>query len=181
MNRAFTQREKALLLCLTVILLVVGYFKLFAEPIQAGILNAREQSEIAAADLMVEQVRLTQQQTMQTELDALTAQGVEQTASLPVYDNVENVMLQLDTILSATKEYSLQFDPLVFGEDLISRPIHLTFVAQNYAAARAVLNDLYHCWYRCSLDALTLSSEKNIARDALVSVDVTLTFYEAYE
>lgn len=179
MNRAFTRREKALLLCLVVILLVVGYLKLFLEPVQAGIFTAREQQEIATAELLVEQARLTRQQAMEAELDALT--GMEQTAELPIYDNVENVMVQLDAILSATEEYSLQFDPVIFGEDLLSRPIHLTFVAANYKAARTVLEDLYHCPYRCSLDALTLSSEQNLTRDTPISVDVTLTFYEAYE
>lgn len=181
MNRAFTQREKVLLLILTFILLAVGYVKLFTEPLQFELSAAQERQAAASDAVMVEQVKLERLKTMQAELDALNAQDAEQTGILPGYDNVKNVMVQLNAILSTTQEYSLQFDEVVFGDELISRPISMSFTAANYSAARSVLNHLYHGYYRCALSNLTVSSEQDVTRDTPVTVNLTVTFYEAYQ
>lgn len=178
MNRVFTQREKVLLLILTAILLAVGYMKLFREPLQSELFAAQERQAAASDALLVESVKLKRLETMQAELAQMNA--AEQTGVLPVYDNVKNVMVQLNAILSATEEYSLQFDEVVFGEELISRPISMSFTASGYSAARAVLNRLYHGEYRCALSNLTVSSAQDVTRDKPVTVNLTLTFYEAY-
>ena len=58
MNRSFTTREKILLLLLTIMILGVGYFKLFYQPMREQI-TANQQRQIAAEDqFSVEAVRL---------------------------------------------------------------------------------------------------------------------------
>lgn len=180
MNRAFSQREKVLLLVLTALVLAVGYMKLFYEPLQ--IERTEQEQRLAAAQdsLLIEQTRLARMRAMEAELEEWEASGANQDAELPLYDNVENVMIQLDAILSAAREYSLTFDQAQFGEDLVSRPVQMTFTAGGYAAARSILNDLYHCWYRCALSDISISAEEDIARESEVAVTLTVVFYEKY-
>lgn len=179
MRREFTQREKVLLLLLTVLLMALGYMKLFYEPVQESVTAAQVRQAEAEDALLVEQMKLGQLRAMEAELEELKASGNVQDAELPPYDNVENVMVQLNAILSTAQEYSLDFQEVRFGEDgLVSRPIQMTFAAGNYDTARGILNDLYHCWYRCSLDGVTVSGEEDVSRDSPVTVSLTVTFYE---
>lgn len=179
MNRAFTAREKALLLILTVLVLITGYIKIFHEPVQDRLAALEDRQAVATDALLIEQIRLAQKQAMEEELAALKAAGTIQDAEIPVYDNVERVMVQLNAILVAAEEYSLTFQEVTLGQDeLLSRPIQMTFSAKSYQTARGILDDLYHCPYRCVITDLTVSAAEDIAKDTPVDVGLTVVFYE---
>lgn len=179
MNRAFTQREKILLLILTVMLLVLAYFKGFYQPLEERSEAAQLAQSNALDELTFEQTKNQRMNAMQKELDDLKAQGVLEDAVVPNYDNVENVMVQLNSILSAAVDYQLTFsDVQDTGDGLMSRPVQMTFTAVNYAQARKILDDLYHCYYRCALSDLSIAGQNDIANDTQVSVSVTATFLE---
>lgn len=59
MNRELTKREKTLLLILVVLVLVLGYCKLFLEPIDRQITSFRTNTDIEQAELDTDRVRLT--------------------------------------------------------------------------------------------------------------------------
>ncbi len=179
MNRALTRREKVLLLLLALLLLAMGYMKLFYEPLQTERIAAETRLADAEDAQLLEQARLHQMRQMEAELEKLKADGAAKAAEIPAYDNIENVMVQLNAILSAAQEYSLTFSEVAFGEDgTVSRPIQMTFTAVSYAAARTILNDLYHGWYRCSLSGMSVSADEDVSRDSPVNVSLTVTFYE---
>jgi len=95
-------------------------------------------------------------------------------------------MVQLDGILSTVKDYQLTFSDVSFGDILVSRPVYMTFAAENYNAAKETLNRLYSCPYRCTLSDITIVSVGEAADQAdintqRVSVTLTVTFYEQYE
>ena len=99
MNRSFTTREKILLLLLTIMILGVGYFKLFYQPMQEQI-TASQQRQIAAEDqFSVEAVRLQRMKNMQNEIEQFKQSGATVYSEIPPYDNIQNVMIQLNTIL----------------------------------------------------------------------------------
>ena len=179
MHRAFTQREKVLLLILTVMLLAMTYFKGFYQPLQVRSDEAQQAQANALDDLTLEQAKNQKMTAMQRELDDLKAQGVLPDAVVPEYDNVENVMVQLNSILTAAKDYQLTFSEVQdTGEGLMERPVQMTFTADSYAQAKRILDDLYHCWYRCALSDLSLSAQDSIAQDNPVTVSLTVTFLE---
>ena len=60
MNRELTKREKTLLLILVVLVLVLGYCKLFLEPIDRQITSFRTNTDIEQAELDTDRVRLAQ-------------------------------------------------------------------------------------------------------------------------
>jgi cell division protein FtsB len=177
-RREFTQREKVLLLILTAVLLLTGYLKLFSAPLENQLLAAQEQTADAQSEMQIEQTKLTQLQRMEKELKKLKDHGAA-ASEIPDYDNINNVMVQLDAILRTAADYDLTFSNVEFGDTLVSRPIQMTFSAKNYAAAKTILDGLYHCRYRCALSDLTVSASQGADVTAgPVEVSLTVTFYE---
>lgn len=179
MSRAFTTREKVLVLILTLLLLAVGYVKLVYQPMQDA-LNTAENRRLAAEDaVFLEQGKLAQIRRMQAELDALKADGAQQTTEIPPYDNIENVMVELDTLLAGAQTYDLTFSPVEKEDTLVSRPIQMRFTAVDYAAAKQILTQLDQCRYRCVLSELSMAAQDSLAGSGVVTVTVTVTFYES--
>jgi Tfp pilus assembly protein PilO len=185
MNKKITlsKRETVLLLILVVLLLGFGYFKLIHQPVANGIKEAQERQSTAETQLLIEAGKLSQMKKMEQELDELiTAEG-EDAFELPRYDNMRHVMIQLNTILSASQEYSLTFGELRFGEHgLVSRPIQMEFTADNYEVARMIIEQLHNCPFRCRVSDINISAEgkESISYDC-VNVSLTVTFFEQAE
>lgn len=178
MNRVFTRREMIMLLILALLLLGLGYFKLVHEPVQEGIHAAENRKAEAETAFMVEAARLEQMRAMEAEIEALKAAGEESNAILPDYDNVENVMVQLNAILAAADQYSLTFEEIAVSEEgLVSRPIRLRFTAGRYDTARRIIDGLYHSYYRCGVSEITVISENDLSNEP-VEVAMTITFFE---
>ena len=185
MNKKITlsKRETVLLLIFVAILLGFGYFKLIHQPVVDGIKEAQERQATAETQLLIETGKLQQMKKMEQELEELLAAEGEDAFDLPRYDNMQHVMIQLNTILAATQEYSLTFGELRFDEHgLVSRPIQMEFYAGNYEVAREIIDQLYNCPFRCRISDINISSESSdsIYYDR-AKVTLTLTFFEQLE
>lgn len=180
MKREFTQREKALLLALAIILLFAGYWKLFSEPVEEEYTAAQVQYDHVQGDLAQEQIKLSSMKKMERTLKKLEDSGMSSNIMIPAYDNSGNVMVQLDSILKSAASYQVTFSDVMYGSNLVSRPLKLTFTAKNYAAAKEILSGLYDCKYRCTLSGITVASGSDAGdvRTSGVSVALTVTFYE---
>jgi preprotein translocase subunit SecF len=178
-NREFTTREKIMLLVLAVVLLAVGYFRFFLTPLQSEIETQQQrQAEVEDSVLLAEKKLMTQKQ-MQSKIDELKESGTVPDAEVAEYDNIENVMLQLNAILSQADEYSLSFDAVSTDDNgTVTRPVELTFTASSYTAARSIINNLYQCPYRCAVSDISESSDTDLSTDGEIQVDLTVTFYE---
>ena len=174
MNRSFTTREKILLVVLTVLLLGVGYFKLFLQPMEQRVEAFQERQNTAQDQMMIEAAHLRQMRKMEEELQQLKDSGAIPNAEVPVYDNIQNVMIQLNTILSQAMEYSLSFKEVSTDDTgMVFRPIDMTFTANDY--------DLYHCRYRCSVEDLSVNADLNLSIENEIFVDLSIVFYEKIE
>lgn len=183
MKRKFSLREKILAIILVVVIVLAGWLKLFFLPVQEQLSDAQNSLTQAQDDLSDAQIKLAQMQKMQRELSALEASDNALHSTVPDYDNISNIMVQLGMILSTADNYKLTFSDLAYSGDLVSRPIQITFTAAGYDAAKETLTELYSCPYRCALSNITVSAgndaagTKTITANA-VSVTVTVTFYE---
>lgn len=180
MNRSFTMREKILLLFLAVMLLGVGYFKLFYEPMQEQITASEQRMTQAQDQFAVETVRLQRMRKMQEEIEQFKQSGATAYSEIPPYDNVQNVMIQLNTILSQATDYSVSFQSVQKqdGSKLVTRPIDLTFTASDYATVRTIMNELYHCRFRCAIEQVSVSAKENLSVNNDINVSLSITFYE---
>ena len=153
MRHVFTTREKVLLVILAVLVIAVGYWKLILTPINDSIadLNAQTASEQDA--ILTNSARLSRMRQMQQELADPDAKP------LPDYDNSERLLVELNTILSGTVDYTLSFGSTYLLEDggsIICRPISLEYTCGPYTAARAVVDALHGSDYVNLISDVTL-------------------------
>ena len=156
MKRSLTAREWILLGLLGVVALVSGYVMLFYMPMTARRDAAREETELCRLQAEAAQVRLEEKRRMERELEELFA-GEGEPVRLADYDNLQPVMLELNTVLSETEDYSLSFGTVDTSRTIVRRSISLSFTSGSYEAARATLRQLCGSAYRCLLDSVDLS------------------------
>ena len=162
MDREFTPREKGMLLVLAVLLLALGYMKLFYAPVQQAVEDNQQRQTELQDQALIEQTRVLKMQVMEKELEELKAGNAVPDAQVPDYDNVQRVMIELNAILARAQEYSLAFDDVSLDDSgLVRRPVELTFKTADYAAAREIINDLYHCRYRCSIQDVSIYADED--------------------
>jgi Tfp pilus assembly protein PilO len=180
MKRELSHREKVLCLILAIALLTVCYFKFFVGPVGERLTDAETRQADAESEITQEETKLTQMQTMQTELDHIQSTGNGKTSEVPDYNNINNVMVQLNTILGTALDYQLSFSDPDFGEELVSRVVQMTYTAQNYQAAKSILSNLYHCRYCCILSDISIASDTQTGNimTGKVTVHLSVTFYE---
>lgn len=128
MDREFTPREKGMLLLLAVLLLALGYMKLFYAPVQQAVEDNQQRQTELQDQALIEQTRALKMQVMEKELEELKAGNAVPDAQVPDYDNVQRVMIELNAILARAQEYSLAFDDVSLDDSgLVRRPVELTF------------------------------------------------------
>lgn len=143
MNRAFTTREKVLLVILAVLIIGIGYFKLLLEPINTSIENYQNMTASEQDEILVNTALLQKKKQMETELEELFASG--DPTPIPVYDNSGKLLVELHRILDKSLDYSLNFSGVstMDVEYLVRRPVSLTFQASTYAQARTIIDELH--------------------------------------
>lgn len=187
LSKQFTRREKVLLIILALLLLFAVYFLAVHRPVTEALDRIQAESETVSADLMVLEAKQQHMEQMQKELDEILAQP--NVAEIPTYDNLQQVMNFLNTVLHSANEYSLSFQSLQQQEDnsILRRAMQMTFVTLSYKEARDMISQLQNCPYRCQLSDFSIApatadgqSRDTVAAllDGPVQVSVTVTFYE---
>ena len=177
MNRAFTTREKILLVILAVLLIGIGYFKLILEPINSSIETDQSNTAAEQDEILLNTVTLTQMKMMQTELDEIHASG--DAKPLPSYDNSDKLLVELNQILDKSDDYSLNFadTSVLDGGYIVRRPVNLTFRTKTYDEARTIIDALHDS---ANVNVITDISMQFDIRDSSESVQVTaiIQFFE---
>lgn len=175
MKRRMTARELVLLGILAAILLASCYVMLFYLPVTAELERLANEIELCRTQLTAAQQRAEEKQRMERELEELLSQP-EPPLEMPAYDNLQQVMFELNAILASTEEYALSFGTVDAGESIVHRRISLSFTSGSYDQAKAVLQQLHDSMYRCMLDDLRLSLPSG-QRDG-VTVSGSIVFFE---
>ncbi len=176
MNRAFSTREKVLLVILALLLIGVGYFKLLLEPINESIDNYTQLASSEQDAMLQGTAQLVQLRQMEQELEVIHESG--DAVPLPAYDNAEGLLVELNHILAASTEYTLNFGTvdMLDGGYIVRRPLSLQFSAKNYAAARGILTALHDSANVNQISDLSVSLPED--PDKGVQVTCSVTFYE---
>ncbi len=176
MNRAFTTREKVLLVILALLLIGVGYFKLLLKPINESIDHYTQLAASEQDAMLQSTARLVQLRQMEQELEAIFESG--DAVPLPAYDNAEKLLVELNTILAASTDYTLNFGTAetLSGGYIVRRPLSLQFSAKNYAAAREILTALHDSLNVNQISDLSVSLPEDSEKG--VQVTCSVTFYE---
>ena len=177
MNRAFTTREKVLLVILAVLLIGIGYFKLILEPINSSIETYQSNTAAEQDEILLNTVTLTQMKMMQTELDEIHASG--DAKPLPSYDNSDKLLVELNQILDKSDDYSLNFSgtSVLDGGYIVRRPLSLTFTTKTYDEARTILTELHDSDNINQISDLSISFTDN-NDTSRVEVSLSIAYYE---
>lgn len=171
--RKLTLRERILLLILAIVAVISGYILLFYMPTAQRIesLNAQiAQSEELVAQL---EVKLEDQRRMEQELKQISTQE-DASPSMPEYDNLQAVMVELNRILVGCQNYSLSFQEDQTQDHIFGRQVTIPFTCANYDQAKDVLQKLHDSSLRGLLGNVQLSQQQN----GTVRATATITFYE---
>lgn len=190
MKQKLSVREIVLLCILLALALVSAWYLWFYVPAIEERTNL-EMEIYSVQDLIeIDQVRMVRMQRMNNELEDLFAEDPDIT-SMALYDNSQNVMEQLNALLSSTVSYSLDFAPVENGaeDNVLRREVKMQFRTASYAEAKSILQQLHDSGYRCILDDLTINADTDgqddwwIQKDEqeqedAVDVNVTVVFFE---
>ena len=175
MKRKLTPREWMLLGVLAILVIVVGYITLFYMPVTSARDTALAETESCKQQTEAAQIRLAEKQRMERELEDIFARDPNP-LGLADYDNLQPVMVELNTILAATKNYSLSFATEDANQSIIRREISVNFTCDSYATAKIVLQRLHDSTYRCMLNNVSISRGQDANGSA--SVSGSIVFFE---
>ncbi len=180
--RKLVKREKMLLGILLLLLAVVAYGWFFYQPVMQRLSDARQRLAAAEDGLAVDQARLAQLRQMEQALYEMRLSPDFRSSLMPKYDNIKLVMVELDGILFAARDYGLTFGQPRFDKRMAQRAVELNFNADSYTAAKDILSALYVFPYRCNLQDITIQPLENTPQADIaaqpVSVRLTMTLYE---
>lgn len=175
MKRKLTAREWTMLGILAVLVLVVGYIVLFYMPTTAARDAALADTETCKQQTETAQARLSEKRRMERELDEIFAQDPNPRA-LADYDNLQPIMMDLNTILAPTQNYSLSFATVDADQSIIRREISISYTCDSYDTAKTILRMLHNGAYRCMLNNLTIS--RGQGDGGSTSVSGSIVFFE---
>ena len=187
-SKQLTRRECILLALLGILLLFAAYFFAVHRPVTESLERIQQENESISLELTVLEAKQRRMAQMQKELDAILQQP--HPAQIPHYDNLEQIMGFLNTLLSPASDYALSFESLARTEEsqLLRRTMSLTFTCDSYQLARDMVLQLEACPYRCQLDDLSISpavSQNAHSSTSLpltagaVTVSLRVTFFES--
>lgn len=194
--RSFTKREKVMLLVLVLVMFVGLYVLAVHNPVKANLARLEEEKEDADLRLQVAQIQAQKYREMESELEEIFAMPQDQITVMPLYDNAERLMVQLNHIFGEL-EYDLNFSEVAFQEKVAARGVQFTFTAPDYATARNIIQQLSHTGNRSLMNTLNIAPAEetesgfsagnrrgapektdNILEGPL-TVSGTITFYES--
>lgn len=180
MNRAFTNREKVLMVILAVILLGCVYYLGVYSPATQAKEAADAQVSQLESDIAIQQAMVSQKSSMEAELKELKAQGMKKKTTLE-YDSSSKIMSALNAILSSTKTYQLSFDKPTQSEDetAMRHTASVSFTVGSYSDARAIIKRLSDFSYSSLVTDFSIVEPSRDSSSKEVSGSATIVFYES--
>ena len=186
LSKAFTRRERVLLVIMSIVLLCGAYFFLVHQPVEAQKANLIS----AAAEAENERILLDAKLTKIAEMEAELAGLPDNLAPTPDYDNLQPVVNHLNAVMASTLDYTMSFQPAVMPEEgrIVRRAIDMTFTCSDYAAAHDIITQLHYGPFRCQLDNLSVSAQRTEGMEgdftpalpgSRTEVSLTVTYFES--
>ena len=173
LSRDFTALEKIVLLVLILVLMGLGYYQFVDQPIRQGMEEAQAERDKLQGELDAINIRISDYNYQARELEA----AKELRQPMPSYNASEDELRILNDILTASRDYSFNFDKITLEDEQIRRNFTLSFTAPNFETARGIFSRLSGSRVRCLIGNISCSGID--AEDGnVVNVRADGTFYE---
>ena len=193
LDRQFSRREKVLLIILALLVLFAAYFYGVHYPAVQTKKNAGPEIENLNTEIAVLEAKKVKMDKMSAELETLLASP--DTVAIPDYDNLQELISFLNTVLYNTEDFDISFPGIKMPADsghIARRYLRMSFVSPNYDAARKMVDLLQASPYCCQINELQMECvnvdyyTKRVVEDAAltewpVRVTVSMTFFENTE
>ena len=188
LSKQLTRRECVLLAILGVLFLFAVYLFTVHRPVTENLAHIRQAQEDVDIQMVALEAKAQRMAQMRGELDEVAQQPNK--AEIPRYDNLEQLMGFLNTLLAPVSDYSLSFSGQtpVEGSDILRRSMDLSFTCTSYQDARDIILRLQACPYRCQLNNLSISfpsqqtqsdSVPPLRTAEAITVSLNVTFFES--
>lgn len=184
-------RERTLLIIFAVLLVGGLYYLFFLSPLQTKTDQIASQITDVQDQMDVSQIKLQKQKSMQEELDKIFADAGGNPTKIPDYDNVQAVIRELNQILAASGQYTLNFGNLEdSNNNIVRRPVSLSFSCRDYASVRDILKQLGSSEYRSLITDVSITNNQDAKQNYAAagadasyaySVNADINFYEYSE
>lgn len=185
-------KDAALLVILVILLIGVGYYMFFYQPLQEELADIDKQSTDMDAQIDVAMTQVGSMNAMQAELDEILAQPADKITEIATYDNAKELMNELNGILSKSLEYKLNFsDPKITYDTpadskdaenpqsgTVRRSVSITFRCESYTTAKGIIEELVRSHWRSLVSDLTVTSVNKNLVEPDVEVKATIIFFE---
>ncbi len=177
MDRAFTTREKVLMVILALIILASAYYLLVFAPSKDAIVSSQSQVSQLESELTIQQAKAIQVSNMQNELDQKKSSG-EQAKETLSYDASPVIMRELNNIMAGTKTYTLSFADAEESEDgnAIRCSVGVSFSTKNYASAKRVVDELVNNKYTSLVTDFAITTSDD---DGTATGTATIVYFES--
>ena len=175
----FSKREKALLVMLAVLAIVILWYRFVFSAIHEQIAAIDSQIATVQDEMVVSQAQVSSLNNMRSVVEDYQAQGIAPVL-LPSFDNTQNLMAFLHGVLAGTRNYSISFDmpALNEGDGTIHRTGAVSFDVGSYAEARSVTEAIARGPYPCTIDSLGIMGSANRSSGGSFTVNARVTFFE---
>ena len=154
----FSTREKVLIGIFAVIVLALLWYVFVFQNVQDQVRKIDAEIATAQDTLTIDTAKVAQKKKMEDAIARYVASGARIT-EVPKYDNIQNVMEQLNAVLAGTTNYSMNFDQVTPSENnSIERGITLTFGCGSYTDAVNILTSLARGQYPCRVTNCSISN-----------------------
>ena len=180
LNRAFSTREKVLILILAILMLGATYYYLIINNVETTKINNQEAMSKIDSELVLQQAIDENFKRMNAELDRLG--DISLLPVVPVYDNFKKVLDELNSNLAGTISYNLSFSDPELDEKLIRRTVEVSFVCDKYESALDIITSMENSPYMSNIDTFAITP-RLLANGDVVNVlgEVTITYFETSE
>ena len=189
----FTRREKALILVFALLLVAIAWFWFVYQNTTNAMYKIDEELTTVQSEIDIQQARLTQMNSMAQVVEQRKAEGAKKTV-MPVYDNLQPLMTQLNSIMSKADSFTLSFDQLDReNPEYVMRGVRIDYTCDSYKKAEAIVKALAGGDYPCSIDTVAISDPNagksatstsgigwsTTTKDGKVQASVHVTFFES--
>ena len=177
MTREFTNREKVLLLILSLVLVALLYYQFIDQPVRRQLEAAQADADMLSIQVQAVEAKLKDMRRMQTEMDDLISSGA--VSEMGSYNNSKEEMAILNDVLQHTQQYSISFADVTRDGDQIRRNFTLLFAVNDYASMEKVIKELADSDCRCLIgDVQCSQGTKRDQKTDFITVNATATFFE---
>lgn len=177
LKKEFSLVEKLILLGMIVFLIVLMYIYFVDKPVKKGMREAEQ--IIADCEMLTPalQAKVMQLQEVEYKLDQIKkTDGL--LSVLESYNNGEAEMDFMHEVLRNAYSYNISFANATRDGDLIRRNVDITFTADSYEVAKAIIEQFAGCKFRCIVSDVRMANTKVRDGNSAVAVSCNMTFYE---